>query len=757
MKSYLFPPPRLSLLFRPLAFCAALLLSIPSSRAGTPTLPNIDTNNVINITNAPYNAVGNGTTDNTSAIQAAILQAGKGGTTNGAAGGTVRIPAPGTYLCGPITLTNSVNLQIDAGATLLMLPVASYPGGSSPPDFITVNNFHDVEISGSGTINGQADFSGWWDGRSTSARPYMMMISKGQRVLIQNVTLENAPKMHIAFKSSGANITIQGITINTDGTSPNTDGIDLIGTNVLIQNCNISDGDDNIALGSSSSGAVSSDTLVTNCAFGNGHGMSIGGNTLGGVSNLTVINCSFNGTVWGIRLKSDNLSSGGGGEGGLAQNLSYLNLTMTNILDAAIVIYSYYEENGTPTRITPAIAASQPVPGFVTNTTCVWRNITISNLTATVASNGIAGIIWARTELPATNITLSHVNITAPRSFDVYNAQKVTFADSQITVPGGVQTFEFFNAQTTVTNSSPAVNLVTFDGLVTNSLPNDLRFYSSQASLADTNVIATGPLTLGATTLSIGDDLNLSGSTALNYVLGTSPTTIAVSGNLAMGGTLNVTNGPGFGGGTYTLLTYTGSLSGPLPTLGSSPAGFTYSFKTNVAGQFNLLVTASGGPAAPANLVATATNLGVNLGWSPSVGAFSYNLKRSTTNGGAYSTITNITATNFSDTGLNPGVAYFYVVSATNGAGESTNSSEASATPLPSLAPITVTTQTSGGELKLSWPQDHLGWRAEIQTNAPGAGIGANWTTWSGSTTTNQIFVPIIPTNGSVFLRLAYP
>jgi polygalacturonase len=739
-----------------MAFCAALLLLVPSSRAGTPTLPSINTNNIINVTNAPYNAVGNGTTDDTSAIQAAILQAGKGGTTNGAAGGTVKIPGPGTYLCGPISLTNSVNLEIDSGATLLMLPITSYPGGSSPPDFITASSFHDIEISGSGTINGQATFSGWWNNLSTSARPYMVMISKGQRVLIQNVTLENAPKMHFAFKNSGANITIQGITINTPGNSPNTDGIDLIGTNVLIQDCSISDGDDNIALGSSSSGAVSSDTLVTNCFFGTGHGMSIGGNTLGGVSNLTVINCNFNGTTYGIRMKSDNLSSGGG-EGGIAQNLSYLNLTMTNILDGAIVIYSYYEEFGTPTSITPAFAASQAIPDPVPSTTPVWRNITFSNITASVASGGIAGIIWARTELPATNITFNQVSITAPKTFDVYNAQQITFVNSQVTVPGGIDTFEFFNAQMTVTNSSPNLNLTTFDGLVTNSLPNDLRFYDSQESLTDTNVIATGPVTLGASTLSIGDDLDMSGSTAFNFTLGSSAATAAVTGNLTLGGTVNVTNGPGFGGGTYTLLTYTGGLSGPLPTLGSAPAGFTYSFKTNVAGQLNLLVTQPGGPATPTNLTAVATNLGVNLAWNASLNALSYNLKRSTTNNGPYLTITNIVTTNFSDSGLTLGVAYYYVVSATNGGGESVNSTQVTATPLPSLASVNLGLQNQGGQLKLSWPQDHTGWRLEVQTNARGAGIGNNWTTWSGSTTTNQIFVPIIPTNGSVFLRLAYP
>ena len=173
-----------------------------------------------------------------------------------AGGGTVEIPAAaGAYLCGPLTLKNSINLQIDSGATLKMLPYGTWPGGTSPPDFITGSNLHDIEISGSGTIDGQATASGWWNGLSTSARPYMITLSSCQRVLIQNVTLKNAPKMHISIKNKGGNITIQGITINTP-VSPNTDGIDLVGTNCLVQNCSISDGDDNIALGSSSANAA---------------------------------------------------------------------------------------------------------------------------------------------------------------------------------------------------------------------------------------------------------------------------------------------------------------------------------------------------------------------------------------------------------------------------------------------------------------------------------------------------------------------
>ena len=49
---------------------------------------------------------------------------------------------------------------------------------------------------------------------------------------------------------------------------------------------------------------------------------------------------------------------------------------------------------------------------------------------------------------------------------------------------------------------------------------------------------------------------------------GTNPVTVAVVGNLSLGGTNNLSAGPGFTNGTYTLLTYTGTLGGNLPVLG---------------------------------------------------------------------------------------------------------------------------------------------------------------------------------------------
>ena len=86
-------------------------------------------------------------------------------------------------------------------------------------------------------------------------------------------------------------------------------------------------------------------------------------------------------------------------------------------------------------------------------------------------------------------------------------------------------------------------------------------------------------------------------------------------------------------------------------------------------------------PPPPTSLKATAGNGLVGLSWNASTGATSYNVKRSTTNGGPYTTIASPTTTSYTNTGLTNGTTYYYVVSAVNTAGESANSSQVSAIP----------------------------------------------------------------------------
>jgi len=91
---------------------------------------------------------------------------------------------------------------------------------------------------------------------------------------------------------------------------------------------------------------------------------------------------------------------------------------------------------------------------------------------------------------------------------------------------------------------------------------------------------------------------------------------------------------------------------------------------------------ASGVPAAPTGVSATAGNAQVSVSWSASSGATSYNLYRSTTAGGEGTTPykTNVTSPSV-DTGLTNGTTYFYKVAAVNASGTSPLSSEVSGTP----------------------------------------------------------------------------
>ncbi len=86
-------------------------------------------------------------------------------------------------------------------------------------------------------------------------------------------------------------------------------------------------------------------------------------------------------------------------------------------------------------------------------------------------------------------------------------------------------------------------------------------------------------------------------------------------------------------------------------------------------------------PAAPTSLTATAVSASqINLSWTASSGAASYNVLRSATSTGTYTAIANVTGTTYSNTALVASTAYYYRVTATNGAGTSPVSNTASAT-----------------------------------------------------------------------------
>ena len=707
----------------------------------------INTNNVANILN--FGAVGDGITTNTAAIQNAINAAAAGPTTNGAPGGTVEIPA-GTFMCGPLVLKSSVNLQLDAGALLRMLPFGQYPGGTvNPSNFISGTSLHDIQISGTGAIDGQG--SPWWPFADTNGavRPIMIRLTSCNREMIRDVTLSNSPEFHISISGSAKNTTVQHVTIRANSSSDpvhpghNTDACDVSGTNILVQDCDISVGDDNFTCGGSTS-----DVLITNNTYGNGHGVSIGSFTSPSVSNITVVNCTFNNTDQGIRIKTDR------DRGGFVHNIKYINLSMTNVM-RPILIYCQYTNTISAYRavdsISPGVAAGFP-SNAVISTTPHYRDILISNLTATVQSGRTAGLIWGLEESCISNLTLVNVKITADKTFGIYDAKNVQIIDSQITTPSNVRNISFFNADVTLTNSTTPANAVSLDGADTNGIGTTLSFYNTHAWLINSNALDDSPnITLANSTLTVSNNLLLDNNSLVTFLLSTNPSTLAVTGNLADIGSLKALAGPGFTNGTYTIFTYGQTLNGwGPPTLASAPAGFSYSYDTNTAGQVKLVVTLL----PPTNLVASATNLLINLKWNAVNGATSYNLKRGSVLGIYPTVISGLIATNYSDTDVTNAANYFYVVSSVGAGGESSNSPPVTATPLPSAQPTNIVSQANGNTLQLSWPQDHLGWRLQVQTNSL---TDNNWVTVPNSTNLNSTTIDIDPANGSVYFRLVYP
>jgi len=388
---------------------------------------------------ADHGAVGDGVATNTDAIQATIDAA------SAAGGGIVEVPA-GDFVCGPVKLASGIGLQLDSGSTLKMLPLDKYPGGTEhPANFISGGGgLHDVAITGKGTIDGQG--TPWWPFAKTkdAKRPRMIALSSCDRLLIENVTLINSPMFHIAIGGKSSDVTVRGVTIranpSTDPVHPghNTDACDVSGTHILVEDCNVSVGDDDFTCGGGTS-----NVLITHCSYGYGHGVSIGSGTSGGVSNLTVEDCTFENTECGIRIKSDR------DRGGSVHDLVYRNLKMTNV-DIPILIYGAYMAQERQYRdlnkLTADIAASYPAEPVGAKTP-IYRNITFSNITATVSPGHRAGLIWGLPEAPITGVTLENVDITADKPFGIYFAKDVHVVNCRIATPEGLNKLSVSNAQ----------------------------------------------------------------------------------------------------------------------------------------------------------------------------------------------------------------------------------------------------------------------------------------------------------------------
>jgi polygalacturonase len=299
-------------------------------------------------------------TTDTARIQAALDSCGKGkGVALRAAG------ANNIFLMGPIELRAGVTLIVDTGVSVFASrnprDYDTSPGGcgvvpSRGPgckSLINARNAPGSGIMGEGAIDarGGAKLVGqdvtWWD-ISKRAKvldtnysvPRILTVSQSDDFTLYKITMRNSYNFHVSVAQTNG-FTAWGVKIKTPKTARNTDGIDpSSSTNVTIVYCDIDTGDDNIAIKSSGPGPAAHMTIAHN-HFYSGHGMSIGSNTNGGVSDVQVSDLSIDGADNGIRIKSDR------SRGGLVQNVSYENVCIRNVLNPVILTPMYTTHDGT--------------------------------------------------------------------------------------------------------------------------------------------------------------------------------------------------------------------------------------------------------------------------------------------------------------------------------------------------------------------------------------------------------------------------
>ena len=351
----------------------------------------------------------------------------------------------GVFLTGPLAVPSDTELQIDKNATLKF--IADFD--MYPPVFtrwegvkcwcmhpcLWVNEAENVYIHGEGVIDGSGE--PWWNecdkkrsvksnrptlpvekrfekmnpeyleqpggggGRQTQfLRPALLQIKSSRKVRVEGLNILNSPfwTIHPLFSS---HLIIRNVHIKNPYTAPNTDGIDIESCNgVVVENSVVDVGDDGIALKSGSGpdgiedGIPSENIAIKSCTVKSAHGGAvIGSETAGGVNNIFVEDCFFDGTDRGVRIKTRR------GRGGSIHDLYFKNITMKDNL-CPFVINMFYRCGGDGEDLFSL------EPQEITDATPEIYNVFLSGCKAT-GSRSSAGMIVGLPEKKIANVCIS--------------------------------------------------------------------------------------------------------------------------------------------------------------------------------------------------------------------------------------------------------------------------------------------------------------------------------------------------------------
>lgn len=310
-----------------------------------------------------FGATGDGVSDDTEAFQAVFCCLPEN---------SVLTVSAGKYHIRPVFLKGGVTLYIEKGAYIIGSPErGDYPvmppligeenfgtwQGEEAPCFASIFTAYrqtGIVIAGEGTIDCNALEGDWYENHRVMRkawRPRGLFFNRCKGVTVCGVTVKNTPSwnVHPYFCDD---VKLIDLTLENIPTMPTTDGIDVdCCKHTLIAGVNISVGDDCIALKSGTLEFAkkyrrpTSDTVIRNCLMKRGHGGVVFGSELsGGIEDVKVSRCLFEGTDRGLRIKTRR----GRGRLGRCGGVTFSDIVMKDV-KVPFVINMYYnmgDENG---------------------------------------------------------------------------------------------------------------------------------------------------------------------------------------------------------------------------------------------------------------------------------------------------------------------------------------------------------------------------------------------------------------------------
>jgi len=237
-----------------------------------------------------------------------------------------------------------------------IVKASSYPGGwfVLSGTNITLRGTKDPEW-GWIDSHGQA----WWDAGQQVNRPFGWKIQSYGGIIVKDIKIWKPVAQTWGF--SGSNIEVSNITIlavsSTSSFPANTDGFDVSGTNIVIEDSHVENGDDCLAVGNGANNV----TFRHNYCKG-GHGMSIGslgyGGSVASVANILIENNVMEDSVYGARYKSWL------GGRGAAINVTYRNIIVKNV-PLPIYLTQNYVDHEVGLGPSPANSGSTHIVNFL--------------------------------------------------------------------------------------------------------------------------------------------------------------------------------------------------------------------------------------------------------------------------------------------------------------------------------------------------------------------------------------------------------